>query len=246
MSYNLEDIDVVILSGGLGKRLRPALGNKPKVLAEVNGKAFLDILIDNLLDFGFKRIILSIGYQKEKILEHFREDERREEGYTLVFSEEETSLGTGGALKKAEPLVKSDTFLVMNGDSFCEVDFYKLLDFHINRKTLLTMVLAQSKMTRDYGTIKLDDSYRIEDFKEKLAGGRQETVNAGIYLMEKDIFRQMPGGRVFSLEYDFFPTIKEFGCYGYLVDTELVDIGTPERYEKAKSFFKNKAGLRNG
>ena len=240
MDYNLKEIDALILCGGFGRRLAPVLGDKPKVLAEIDGRVFLDILIDNLLRFGFRRIILSVGYKKEKIMDRFRDKIKKIE-YDLIFSEEEIPLGTGGALKKAESLIKSNTFLAMNGDSFCDVDFNKLLDSHIDRKALLTMVLVRSKTAQDYGSIKLDSSCRIVDYKEKIASGGERIVNAGIYLMQKDVFSKMPDdGAIFSLEYDFFPKIKEIDCFGYMADSELLDIGTRERYEKAKLFFRNR------
>lgn len=240
MQSRLQEIDVVILCGGLGKRLKSVVGDRPKVLARIGGKVFLDVLINNLLLYGFRRIILSVGHLKEQIIDHFRQ--KAEYECEIEFSEEHAPLGTGGALKKTEPLIKSDTFLVMNGDSFCDVDFDKLLDFHIGKSAIMTMVLARSDAIKDYGSITLDDSCRIQGFKEKVSSVSNKMVNAGIYLMQKDIFSYMSEGDVFSLEYDFFPRLTESECYGYLTGGELFDIGTPERYEKAKKIFGTRIG----
>jgi len=227
----LEKIDVIILCGGRGTRLTPVIGEQPKVLAKIGETAFLDILIDGVLQQGFKRIILCIGYLGRKIREHF--DHNRDKNYEIVFSEEERPLGTGGASKKAQSLIRSNPFVVMNGDSICKVDLKSFVHFHIEKQSLLSIVLAHSEAARDYGSISLGKSQRITSFNEKVPGGSASLVSAGIYLMQKDVFSYMPGQDHFSLEYDFFPRIVHNRCYGFLTDGEFIDIGTPERYEKA-------------
>lgn len=235
MSNDLSEIDVVILCGGLGTRLKSVVFNQPKVLARIGDKSFIDIIIDNLLSYGFKNIILSVGYMKEQIKEHFN----RERDHNIIFSEEEELLGTGGALNNARGVIRSNPFMVMNGDSICEVDIKSFFDFHIERSALLSIVLARSKTAKDYGSVTLDASQRITSFNEKISGGNDNLVNAGIYLMKKDIFSYMPDQDRFSLEYDLFPQIIADRCYGFLTKGELIDIGTPERYERAIEILKN-------
>lgn len=229
MSISPKDIDVIILCGGLGKRLRPVISDRPKVLAEIDGKTFLEILIDDLLEQGFKNIILCTGYLKEQIKNHFN----YEKDFNVIFSEENTPLGTGGALKNARKLIKSDPFIVMNGDSICKPNFNDFLNFHFNEKPLMSMVLTRSQNTGDYGNVVLDESNRIVSFKEKIENKGECLINAGVYLMQKDIFSYMPEEDKFSLEYDLFPKIVNEKCYGFITGSELIDIGTPERYEKA-------------
>lgn len=233
MSSNLKEIDVLILCGGLGKRLRSCVNDRPKVLAEIGGRPFLEVLIGHLLRYGFKNIILSVGYMREEIKRHFYNKKMGR----LLFSEEENPLGTGGAVKKAEALIKSNPFLVINGDSLCKVDFGKFYDFHINKKAILSIVLARSEVNGDYGFITLDASYRITDFREKIIKRENGLISAGIYLMQRDIFSYMPGQKRFSLEYDLFPKMVNNRFYGFLTESEFVDIGTPERYKKAISLF---------
>ena len=235
----LEKIDVVILCGGLGERLRPVIKEQPKVLANIGGKAFLDILIDNVLQYGFRRIILSVSYLKEQIKNHFTYDYDKNCGCKISFSKEEHPLGTGGALKKAKLLIRSNPFMVMNGDSICKVDLRNFVDFHTEKKALLSIVLVRSKTAQDYGSVTLDDSQRITGFNEKIIGGSDNLINAGIYLMEKDIFSYMPKQNRFSLEYELFPKLINNRCYGFLTESEFIDIGTPERYEKAINLLKS-------
>ncbi len=229
MAFDLRDIDVVILCGGLGTRLRPVIFDRPKVLAKIGEKTFLDILIGELIEQGFRNIILCVGYLKNKVKDHFQ----YERDYNIAFSEEEEPLGTGGALKKARPLIKSDLFIVLNGDSICKVKFSDFYDFHVSKKACLSMVLVRTKAAMDFGSVVLDGSHRITSFKEKVASRDESLINAGIYLMQKEIFFLMPEEKHFSLEYDFFPKLIENKCYGFITDNELIDIGTPERYEKA-------------
>lgn len=222
---------MLILCGGFGKRLK--FFDTPKVLAKIGEKTFLDILINNLLSHGFENIILCVGYLKEQIKKHVD----RHYNLGITFSEEEVPLGTGGALKNAMPLIKSDPFVVMNGDSFCNVNFRDFFEFHVNKNAFLSMVLARAGDTQDCGTVVLNGMQRITSFREK-AGSIESLVNAGIYLMQKDIFSYMPRQDHFSLEYDIFPEILNNRCYGFLIEGKLIDIGTPERYKTAMNLLK--------
>lgn len=229
MTINLREIDVVILCGGLGTRLRSVVSDRPKVLANIREKTFLDILIDDITKQGFQNIILCVGYLRNQIKNHFKYDK----DYNITFSEEDEPLGTGGALKKAKLLIKSNPFIVMNGDSFCNINFREFVEYHTTKKGILSMVLATSKTAQDFGSVTVDYSKRITSFKEKVAGREDCLINAGIYSMQKDIFFYMPNDAHFSLEYDLFPELIDHRCYGFIIKSELIDIGTPERYEKA-------------
>lgn len=229
MPKNLKEIDVVILCGGLGNRLRSVVSDMPKVLAKIGEKTFLDILINNITTQGFKNIILCVGYLKEQIENFFNYDK----DYNIIFSEEDEPLGTGGALKNAKPLIKSNPFLVVNGDSICKINYKDFYDFHINKKAILSMALVQTKTSHDFGSVVLDGSQKIISFEEKVDKRGECLINAGIYLMQKDIFSYMPDKNHLSLEYDIFPKLIEGKCYGFIIESEMIDIGTPERYEKA-------------
>ncbi len=226
---DLSDTDVIILCGGLGERLRPVIPDKPKVLAEIGDRAFLDIVMEFLLPYGFKNIILSVGYLKDQVINHFKYFD----ACNITFSEEDSPLWTGGALKKAEPLIKSNPFIVMNGDSICKVNLREFFEFHMKNKALLSIVLVQSDDVKEYGSVKLDETNKIMSFREKVQDSTDSMISAGIYIMQSDIFSYMPGQNRFSLEKDVFPHIISKGCYGFLTESGLIDIGTPERYGKA-------------
>ena len=239
-TLNPKEIDVLILCGGFGKRLRDVINNRPKPMAEINGRPFLDILIDYVASYGFRRFVLCIGYMGDVIKQHYQE---RESSLTILFSEEREPLGTGGAIKNTEPLIQSNPFLVMNGDSFCPVNLHTFLDFHTSKSALLSIALVRAKETQDYGAIALRESQRIVSFDEKRVGAGlcpspgNSFINAGIYLFDSHILSLIPSHKKISLEYDLFPKVINREFYGYVTSETLIDIGTPERYEKAEQYF---------
>ncbi len=147
-----ESIDVVLLCGGKGQRLKSVVNDRPKVLAEINGRAFLDILIDYIGSFGFKRFILCTGYKADLIREYYKD---RSTNLKIIFSEEKRPLGTAGAIKNAQGLIKSSPFLVLNGDSLCKLNLKKFIDSYFQKKALFSIVLVQAKQASEYGVVSL-------------------------------------------------------------------------------------------
>lgn len=233
--FNPDNIDVVILCGGLGRRLRPIIDGCPKPMALVAGRPFLDIPIAYVANFGFRRFILCIGHRGDFVKKYYlkRKDLR------IIFSEEERPLGTGGAIKNAESFIKSSPFLVLNGDSFFKVDLRKFLEFHLNKNAMISIVIKKVKENSECGVVKLNSLKQIIGFNEKIRKANTCYINMGIYLFQREIFSLMPRIHRFSLEEDFFPrVIKKLGMYGYIGRGMLIDIGTPQGYKYADVFFK--------
>jgi len=128
---DMNDIDVVILCGGVGSRLRSVIGETPKAIAKIGDRSFLDILIENISGFGFKRFVLCTGYKSDLIEKHYKDNNL---GVDIVISKERDPLGTGGAVKNAQELVNSDPFLVVNGDVLSGVNIKDFLSFHLNKQ----------------------------------------------------------------------------------------------------------------
>ncbi|MCK4795557.1 MAG: nucleotidyltransferase family protein, partial [Desulfobacteraceae bacterium] len=232
----MEEINVIILCGGQGKRLQSIVNDRPKPMAEVGGRPFLDILIDYVASFGFRRFILCICYMGDFIRRHYQ---NRKGPLETIFSEEKKPLGTAGAIKKAEPFIGSSPFLVMNGDSFCKVDLRRFLKFHLTTKALSSIVLTNTKDTDSYGNVTLGKSQRIINFSEKTKSHKNSLVSAGIYFFQKEILSLIPANKNFSLEKDLFPSIVDKGFYGYVSTKEFIDIGTPERHKKAREIIED-------
>ena len=235
MSGFLKKIDVLVLCGGMGTRLKSVLPDRPKIMAEFNGRPFLAILLDDLRNQGFKRVILAIGYKAE-IVEEYCQDNSF--GLDICFSKEVEPLGTGGALMRARGLLQSDPFFVLNGDSFCAPDFNAACESHLKRDGLITMVLSKASDVSDYGRVAVDQNGVILSFQEKVEGpAATYAVNAGIYVMSRKIFSLLPKAEKFSLERDYFAILKKGDAFSFMTDASFIDIGTPERYTRAQEFL---------
>ena len=237
-----KDTDIVILCGGAGTRLRNIISDKPKALATVNGKPFIAYLIEEMHKFGFKRFILCTGYLGSQIRSYFKEN--LVSGVEIIFSEEKIPLGTGGAVKNAENLIKSNPFLIINGDTFAKIDFLEFFNFHLNNQALFSLALAHSENADNFGSVKLNSVGRVISFNEKdKAGQSLAIVSCGTYIMNRDVFLYIPKDKKFSLEYELFPIlIKDKFLYGFIINAKFLDIGTPENYRKAQKILNMEKG----
>ncbi len=233
----ISDIDVFILCGGEGKRLKKISGKIPKPMVRVGKSPFLDIIIYYLRGFGFKRFILGIGYQADFIKTYYRI--HKIPGVEIVFSQENQPLGTGGAVKKAKRLIKNNLFFVLNGDSFSKFNAEKFIKFYKQKKARISILLRKVKNNQDFGAITINGRSEITCFSEKNSPMRNNFINGGIYLFSKKVFSWMPKNSKFSLEYDFFPKMIGKGLYGYKRSGFFIDIGTPQRYLIARKYFLN-------
>jgi D-glycero-alpha-D-manno-heptose 1-phosphate guanylyltransferase len=231
----IADIDVFILCGGQGKRLKKISGRVPKPMVPIGRRVFLDILIGYLQKFGFKRFILGIGYQAHCLKKYYQK--HRIPGVEVVFSQEKYPLGTGGAVKAAKKFIKSDCFFVLNGDSFSEFNAENFIKFYKQKKANALILLKKKKNNQDYGGITINRKSEIICFNEKNSQMPHKFTNCGVYLFNKNIFSKMPKNRKFSLEYDFFPQMIKKGLYGCKQPGFFIDIGIPKRYLAAKSYF---------
>ncbi|MFH1360934.1 MAG: sugar phosphate nucleotidyltransferase [Candidatus Omnitrophota bacterium] len=232
----LSQLDIFILCGGLGKRLRPEVPVIPKVLAHIQGQPFLGILLEYLERQGFRRVILGVGYKSDMIEEFCR---KRQSSLSIEFSKEIEPLGTGGAVKNVQPLIVSDRFFVLNGDCFCRLPYPRLLDFHLKKDALATLAVHELKEKKDFGSIILGPNDEIANFSEKATQTQTPFASVGIYCFNKNIFDLMPEKNAFSIETEFFPTLVGKKFYGFKTKEAFIDIGTPERYKLAQDIIKN-------
>ena len=231
---NPGTLDVVILCGGLGTRLQSVLKDKPKPMADFNNRPFLDLLIDFVGHFGFQRFILCTGHKGGSIREYFK---NKNDGKIYVISQETSPLGTAGAIKHAEPLIHSDVILAMNGDSFCEIDLASLMKFHQSKNAMVSVALSPMEDASDYGGVTLGDNDEITNFDEKKNAPSSGWVNAGVYVFKKSILDHIPADKKVSLEQELFPSLAGNGLYGFATQSRLLDIGTPERLERARQLL---------
>ena len=159
-----SEITAIILAGGLGTRLRSAVSDRPKVLAEVSGKPFLSYLLEQLSSAGFRRVVISTGYMAETIREAFGNIFGQLE---ILYSEEAEPLGSGGALRLALGRSTSETVLVMNGDSFIDADLAAYVNWFFEQERDGAMLLTAVAETGRFGRVNIDGDKRIASFEEK-------------------------------------------------------------------------------
>ena len=229
--------DVLVLCGGLGTRLQPVVHDRPKGLATISGRPFLDILAEDLIRHGLRRIVLCAGHGAEQIVAHFKG--RRDAEF--VFSIEPRPLGTGGAVRHALAQVLTDPFLVVNGDSFCPVVYADLLADHARHGPAATLVVTPAADRADIGAIEAGSDGRVLSFSEKPGTAKREgrCVNAGVYVLQRDLIESESADTPLSLERDVFPKVARAGrCRAFRVAGPLIDIGTPERYAAAQTILR--------
>ena len=240
------EVTAYVLAGGLGTRLRAVAPDRPKILAQVRGRPFVTHLLDQLEHAGLRHVILCTGHLADQV--------ERELGSVygeleLRYSRERQPLGTGGALRLAlrraavedtsgsdgEPAV--DTLLVMNGDSYCEVDLGAFGEAHAASGASASLALVEVDDASRYGRVELDGTGRISYFEEKGEMSRPGWINAGVYLLERSVVESVPEGHQVSIEHQVFPSLVDEGLFGFATSGRFIDIGTPESLAAAEAFF---------
>ena len=234
MSDCLADIDVVILAGGLGTRLRSVLADKPKVLAPIGKRTFLDVILDRLAAFGARRVILSLGHLSGEVTAHLAAHPRT--GMTILPLVEPAPLGTAGAIRFVLPHLKSATAMVLNGDSLVDADLCAFGAAHRAQHAEGTLLCARVGDAARYGTVDIDASGRITAFREKTGLAAPGVINAGLYLMNAPLLDRIGRGTGPSLERDVFQILPAGTLAAHVGDFAFLDIGVPDDLARAEAF----------
>jgi NDP-sugar pyrophosphorylase family protein len=206
------------------------------VVAEVNGRPFLHFLFDQLVAAGIGHVVLCTGYLAGNVHELIGENYK---SIKFAYSVETEPLGTGGALRLALPYLTSDPVLVMNGDSYCDVDLEQFAGEHIKSQAVGSLALATVNDIGRYGAVDITSNGLVTSFEEKGVRQGKGLINAGVYLLAKDIVAAIPTGRPISLERDVFPGLIGNGLCGFAYPGRFIDIGVPDDYRAAAEFFNN-------
>ena len=226
--------DVLILAGGFGTRLQSVVSDVPKPMAPVAGKPFLYWLLRWLKPQNPGQIILCTGYKHEIIESYFGDNF---EGIPLCYSVEDTPLGTGGAIKKGFKLVKTNDVLVLNGDTMLKMNYSPFFEFHLQSNSTFSMALKVMKNPARYGTVVIENT-TIKGFNEKNPDLEEGLINAGVYLLSKNIENHFPVVANFSFEKEILESkASELLISGFTTDAYFIDIGIPEDYQKANLEF---------
>ena len=176
--------EAIILAGGLGTRLKSVVEDKPKALAVVNGRPFVEYILDDLLDHGIQKLIFSVGFKAEMIQAHFGTSYRN---VPIEYAVENEPLGTGGAVMFALQKCNTRHVLVCNGDSIIKADIGAMSNVHLDKNAAVTFVLKHMTNFDRYGTVRLNED-RIVDFVEKQPQV-EGFINTGVYIIDKHVLQ---------------------------------------------------------
>jgi len=228
-----KPMQAIILAGGLGTRLRGVVPDLPKPLAPVGGRPFLAILLEDLRSQGFASAVLSVGYRHELIQDAFRD---QFDGLAIRYVVEDKPLGTGGAIRLAARACSETDVFILNGDSYTELAFVDMHARHRDADAPLTVCAVEVPDTARYGRVVVEYS-RVAGFSEK---GISEPglINAGVYLMRRDLLETLALPEVFSFERDVLAAkVKQLRPLAFRARGLFIDIGIPEDYARAQSLF---------
>ncbi len=228
--------EAIILAGGMGTRLRASVPDLPKSMAPVNGRPFLEYVLDYLELYSVKKVILATGHLHDVIELHFG---KRYKYINIAYSHETEPLGTGGAVRQAFEQIDGRHAIVMNGDTMFRTNLGKLYDFQLIHQSKLSIVVREVKDAARYGTVEFDETARITAFREKGQQTGKACINGGTYAIQKEFFYSLDLPEKFSLEKDCFEKIyTTHPIYALKCHQFFLDIGIPEDYEKAQQEFK--------
>lgn len=223
----------LLLAGGLGTRLRPLTENCPKPMALIANRPWLEHLITHFKNEGIDQFVIALKHYSKKIQQYFGDG--RKWGVRIAYALEESLLGTAGAIKNAEKHL-DERFIVVNADIIHEIQLKPLLQFHKQHGGTVTIGLTEVEDPSQYGVVEQDENGKILRFVEKPSRHKAPSryINAGIYLMEKEVLRYIPPNRQVSIERETFPLLieKDVGVYGKVIEGYWMDMGTKERYRQ--------------
>ena len=250
-------MQAILLCGGMGTRLRSVVSDRPKPMADICGKPFLQYLLEMLRDKGITEVIFALGYMGEMIEEYFQDGSAF--GLKIAYSYEEEPLGTGGAIRNALPKILEEEVLVLNADTYFPMDYQGLLRFHQENDGDFSLATRAIEDISRYGAVRRDPAGRILAWNEKLGDGGQQPgegskqpiegnaqqaasaspkslsgeINGGIYVMKKSLIAEIPEGK-HSLEQDCIPKWLSEGkrIFGLPFHGYFMDIGIPEDYQQ--------------
>ena len=231
----MKVIEAIVLAGGLGTRLQKIIPGIPKPMALINGRPFLEYLLNFLNAEHVTKVVLSVGHKYEVIYEYFK---TKYKDIEIEYSVESTPLGTGGGIKKAADSIRSKDFLVLNGDTIFDINISELYDYHLKNRPGVTIALKRLSDNSRYGSVDVDNDLNVRGFIEKKSLNTGFLINGGIYVINRKKFNSACLSGAFSFEKDFLEKYYNIICMkGLVFDNYFLDIGVPEDFKLAQTEF---------
>lgn len=223
----------IILVGGEGTRLRPLTYSVVKPMVPVVNRPFIEHVILKLAAHGIKDIVLAMGYKPDSIFAYFKDGAGT--GIKLTYSLEDKPLGTAGAVKNAGGHVE-ETFFVLNGDTFSDIDYTEMLGFHRRSRAVATIALSHVDDPTRFGVVETTENGRVKAFIEKPSRENVTShwINAGVYILEPQVLDCIPDNQFFMFEKGVFPPMLEKGesVFAYHNKSYWIDMGRPSQYHQ--------------
>ncbi len=229
-------IGAILLVGGMGTRLSPLTLKTPKPMLRVAGVPFTEHQIRKAAGAGISEIVLATSYKSELFEPYFGNGEKF--GIKIKYAVEHSALGTGGGIRNAAKLLPNyDQIVIFNGDVLSGHNLKGQIEFHQQNNADVTLYLTQVSDARPYGCIELQGNNRVKSFLEKMENPISNQINAGCYIFNQDVIKQIPEDQVVSVERDTFPKLLTAGAkvFGYVDNSYWLDIGTPAALVKASA-----------
>ncbi len=234
-------MQAIILAGGLGSRLGKIVKDTPKPFLKVNDSPFILKIVERLINQGIRDIIFCLGYKPQKIISFFGDGSKW--GIKISYIIEDKLMGTAGAIRGAYKKISELNVFILNGDSFCNFDISDLFkQHHLNNADATLSVLKVDK-PENYGLVEFSNNLRINKFIEKSKVHKNEInyINAGVYLLKKNLIKNIDNSKPVSLEKEFFPKILDKNIQAFILkDNKFIDIGTLNSFKEAGRFFNGK------
>lgn len=231
-----HQVDAVVLVGGKGTRLRPLTLSAPKPMLPTAGLPFLTHLLSRIAAAGIEHVILGTSYKPAVFEAEFGDGSAL--GLQIEYVTEEHPLGTGGGIANVAGKLRNDTAMVFNGDVLSGADLAQLLDFHRSNRADVTLQLVRVGDPRAFGCVPTDEEDRVVAFLEKTEDPPTDQINAGCYVLERNVIDRIPQGREVSVEREVFPALLADGdckIYGYVDASYWRDMGTPEDFVRGSA-----------
>lgn len=227
----------IVLAGGIGSRIESVAGGLPKALLDVEGRPFIEYVLDQLIDAGVEHVVIACSYKWQMINDYLGDEYRTLE---INYSVEQYPLGTGGAIKQAFALFNLPAAIVVNADTLFKIDLAELERQHHEREAFISLALRGVDDVSRYGEVTVGDRGKLLTFNEKSRSG-PGLINGGIYIIDAEIWDDdgIDVDDKFSFETDVLQQYVKYGIfYGFPMDGYFIDIGIPEDLERARKEFK--------
>ena len=231
-------MQAIILAGGLGSRLGNLVKDTPKPFLKVNGNPFILKIVERLISQGIKDIIFCLGYKPKKIIDFFGNGSKW--GIKVSYVIENKLMGTAGAIRGAYKKIAKLNAIVLNGDSFCYFDIPNLLKQHYLNNADATLSVLRTNNPKKYVLVVFNENMKINRFIEKTNKYKKKInyINAGVYVIKKNLIKRINDTSPVSLEKDFFPKILDKNIQAFIIkNNKFIDIGTRNSLKNVNFFF---------